>query len=135
MKSLFDTLNIVYGEQEKRGFFKLNAMSLAFTVGGIVFILAALGGIVAVPVLLQNVGLSNVADLLLRIGRWPALFVVLALALACIYRFGPKRRRGGDGSLGAVRPQPCSGCRHPDCSPSTRPTSEASKRTTAHWAP
>ena len=34
MKSLFDTLNIVYGEQEKRGFVKLNAMSLGFTVGG-----------------------------------------------------------------------------------------------------
>lgn len=28
MKSLFDTLNIVYGEQEKRGFVKLNAISL-----------------------------------------------------------------------------------------------------------
>lgn len=91
MKSLFDTLNIVYGEQEKRGFFKLNAMSLGFTVGAIVFILAALGGVVAVPVVLQYVGLSNAADLLVRIGRWPALFVALALALACIYRFGPSR--------------------------------------------
>ena len=35
MKSLFDTLNIVYGEDEKRGFVKLNAISLLFTVGGI----------------------------------------------------------------------------------------------------
>ena len=32
MKALFDTLNIVYGEQEKRGFLKLNAMSLGFTL-------------------------------------------------------------------------------------------------------
>ncbi|MBR1004435.1 MULTISPECIES: YihY/virulence factor BrkB family protein [Bradyrhizobium] len=91
MKSLFDTLNIVYGEQEKRGFFKLNAISLGFTVGGIVFVLAALGGVVAVPIALQFVGLSNAADLLIRIGRWPALFVALALALSCIYRFGPSR--------------------------------------------
>ena len=91
MKSLFDTLNIVYGEQEKRGFFKLNAISLGFTVGGIVFLVAALGGVVAVPVVLQFVGLSNAADLLIRIGRWPALFVALALALSCIYRFGPSR--------------------------------------------
>lgn len=53
MKSLLDTLNIVYGEQEKRGFFKLNAMSLGFTVGGIAFVLAALGGVVVIPVVLQ----------------------------------------------------------------------------------
>ncbi|MEY9418004.1 uncharacterized BrkB/YihY/UPF0761 family membrane protein [Bradyrhizobium japonicum] len=49
MKSLFGTLNIVYGEQEKRGFLKLNAMSLGFTVGGIAFILAALGAVVVIP--------------------------------------------------------------------------------------
>ena len=92
MKSLFDTLNIVYGEQEKRGFVKLNAISLGFTVGGIVFVLAALGGVVVIPVALQYLGLSNAADLLVRIGRWPALFVALAVALACIYRFGPSRQ-------------------------------------------
>lgn len=91
MKSLFDTLNIVYGEQEKRGFIKLNAMSLGFTVGGIAFIMAALGAVVVVPVMLQHLGLSNAADLLIRIGRWPALFVVLALVIACVYRFGPSR--------------------------------------------
>ena len=92
MKSLFDTLNIVYGEQEKRGFLKLNAMSLGFTVAGIAFVLAALGAVVVVPVVLQYVGLSNAVDLLIRIGRWPALFVALALGLACIYRFGPSRQ-------------------------------------------
>jgi membrane protein len=91
MKSLFDTLNIVYGEEEKRGFVKLNAMSLLFTVGGIAFILSALGSIVVMPVVLNYVGLSDAADLLLRIGRWPAMFVVLTLALAVIYRYGPSR--------------------------------------------
>ncbi|MET4173716.1 membrane protein [Bradyrhizobium sp. LA6.1] len=92
MKSLFDTLNIVYGEQEKRGFFRLNAMSLGFTIGAIVFVLAALSGVVVVPVVLQYVGLSNATDLLIRIGRWPVLFVALALAISCIYRFGPSRK-------------------------------------------
>jgi membrane protein len=49
MKSLIDTLNIVYGEQEKRGFVKLNVISLCFTISGVVFMLAALGSIVVVP--------------------------------------------------------------------------------------
>jgi membrane protein len=91
MKSLFDTLNIVYGEEEKRGFVKLNAISLLFTVGGILFVVAALGAIVVIPVALKYIGLSEAADLLLRLGRWPAMFVVLTLALAVIYRYGPSR--------------------------------------------
>lgn len=91
MKSLFDTLNIVYGENEKRGFLKLNAMSLAFTLAAIALVLAALGAVVVLPVVLNYLWVSNFADLLIRIVRWPAMFLVVALALACIYRFGPSR--------------------------------------------
>ena len=32
MKAMFDALNVVYGEREKRSFIKLNALSLAFTL-------------------------------------------------------------------------------------------------------
>lgn len=91
MKSLFDTLNIAYDEEEKRGFVKLNATSLCFTVGGVLFVLAALGAIVVVPVILNFVGLSDAGDLLLRVGRWPAMYLILTFALAVIYRFGPNR--------------------------------------------
>lgn len=91
MKSLFDTLNIVYGEKEKRGFLMLNAVSLSFTLAGILFVLAALGAVVVIPVVLNFVGLSNFADLMLRIARWPAMFVAVALAFALIYRYGPSR--------------------------------------------
>jgi len=91
MKSLFDTLNIVYGEEEKRGFFKLNAMSLCFTILAILFVVAALGSVVAVPVILDYVGLPKAGDLLLRIGRWPAMYLVITFALAIIYRFGASR--------------------------------------------
>lgn len=91
MKSLFDTLNIVYGEHEKRGFLTLNVVSLSFTLAGIVFVLAALAAVVIIPVALNFIGLSNFADLMLRIARWPAMFVAVALALALIYRYGPSR--------------------------------------------
>jgi membrane protein len=91
MKALFDTLNIVYGEHEKRGFLKLNAMSLGFTLAGIAFILSALAAVVVVPVVLDYLGLSNAADLLIRIARWPAMFLALAIGLSFIYRFGPSR--------------------------------------------
>jgi len=91
MKSLFDTLNIVHGEEDSRSFIRLNALSLAFTVGGVLFMLAALGSIVAVPVILSYVGLSEGGDLLLRVGRWPAMFLILTIVLAVIYRYGPDR--------------------------------------------
>jgi membrane protein len=91
MKSLFDTLNIVYGEKEKRGFLKLNALSLAFTLAAIAFVLSALGAVVVLPVLLNYLWLSDFADKFVRIVRWPAMFLVVALALAGIYRFGPSR--------------------------------------------
>jgi membrane protein len=92
IKSLFDTLNIVHDEEEKRGFLKLNAISLLFAVGGVMFVVAALGSIVVVQVILNYVGFSDWEDLLLRLGRWPAMFLVLALALAIIYRYGPNRQ-------------------------------------------
>jgi membrane protein len=91
MKSLFDTLNIIYGENEKRGFVKLNAVSLSFTLAGILFVLVALGAVVVLPVALKYLGLSDFADLLLRIGTWPALFLIITAALAVIYRYGPSR--------------------------------------------
>jgi membrane protein len=91
MKSLFDTLNIVHDEEEKRGLIKLNAVSLCFTIGGVLFVVAALGSIVAVPVALNYVGFSGWGDLLLRVGRWPAMLLVLTFALAVIYRYGPSR--------------------------------------------
>jgi membrane protein len=91
MKSLFDTMNVVYGEREKRGFVTLNAVSLGFTLVAILFVLLALSAVVVVPVVLQYLSLSDAADFLVRIARWPALFVGLTLSLACIYRFGPSR--------------------------------------------
>jgi membrane protein len=91
MKGLFDTLNIVHGEGEKRGFVKLNAISLCFTIGGVLFVIAALGSIVVVPLVLDYLGYSDRSDLMLRAGRWPAMFLVLTLALAIIYRYGPSR--------------------------------------------
>src|SRR5262249_50568003 len=52
MKALMDALNVVYEEKEKRGFIKLNLVSLAFTAGAIVSLLLALGTVVVLPLVL-----------------------------------------------------------------------------------
>jgi membrane protein len=93
IKSLFDALNLVYNEEEKRGFIKLNLMSLTFTAIAIVFALFGIAALVVLPVALNYIGLGGATDLIFRIGRWPILFVLVALALALIYRYGPSRSK------------------------------------------
>lgn len=47
MKAIIDALNVVYDQKEERGFFKLYAISLFFTLGGLIAILTAIGLVVA----------------------------------------------------------------------------------------
>jgi membrane protein len=92
MKAIIDALNVAYDEKEKRGFLKLNAISLAFTFAGLVGVLIAIGCVVALPIVLSTIGLGSISDALLRIGRWPALVILLLTGLAVLYRYGPSRR-------------------------------------------
>jgi membrane protein len=91
IKALFDALNVVYDEHEKRGLVALNAVSLAFTTGIIVFLLLATVGVVILPPALAAIGLGGAVDIAVRTLRWPLLFVLVAILLALVYRFGPSR--------------------------------------------
>ena len=91
VKAIFDALNIVYGEDEKRGFLKLNAITLSVTLGIVAFILLTLAAIVAIPVALAYIPLPGVTALGVRIGRWPILFALVTMALAVLYKYGPSR--------------------------------------------
>ena len=94
MKAIFDALNVVYEEDEKRSFIRLNLTSLAFTVAGLASILAMIGGVIAVPLALQRLGLGERGEWILSLGRWPALLGLLLIALAVLYRFGPSLSHG-----------------------------------------
>jgi membrane protein len=91
MKAVFDALNIVYDEDEKRSFVWLNVQSLAFTLGAIAFVLIALAGIVVVPIILDYVGLGSSLEWLLSLARWPVLLIAVVAGLAVLYRYGPSR--------------------------------------------
>jgi membrane protein len=91
IKALFDALNAVYQEKEKRGFIRLNAVTLSFTIATIAFLLIALAAVVALPVILNYLPLPGVTGLLLEVARWPILLVLVAFGLTLIYRYGPSR--------------------------------------------
>src|SRR4051794_13682541 len=92
VKAIIDALNIVYEEREKRGFIRLNLLSLAFTASAIVALLLMVGAVVALPLLLDHLWLGAKAKMVLSLGRWPLLFALLVLALGVLYRFGPSRQ-------------------------------------------
>lgn len=89
IKALFDALNVVYRERERRSFLKLNAVTLAFTVAMIAFLIVAMAGIVVVPVILDF--LPPIGQTIVDFARWPMMAVIVALSLALIYRYGPCR--------------------------------------------
>jgi membrane protein len=91
IKSLFDALNVVYHEHEKRSFLKLTLISFVFTLGTIGFVIVALFTVVAVPIILNFVGLGFASADLLALARWPVMFLVVGTALSIIYRYGPSR--------------------------------------------
>jgi hypothetical protein len=90
MKAIFDALNVVYEETEKRSFLRLNLTSLAFTVAALAAILAMIGGVIAVPLALQRLGLGERGEWIVAVGRWPALLCLLLTALAVLYRTEPR---------------------------------------------
>jgi membrane protein len=92
VKAVIDALNVVYEEREKRGFVRLNLLSLAFTTGGIAALLLMVSAVVAVPLALDHVGLAPHSQAIISLMRWPLLLAILLIALALLYRFGPSRR-------------------------------------------
>ncbi|MCK8482580.1 YihY/virulence factor BrkB family protein [Aliiroseovarius sp. S2029] len=90
--TLCDGLNIVYSEEEKRGFFLRNATFLSLTILLMLGILIAIVVIVALPLALEFLSLDPIADLATRIGTWGLLIVLTIAGLSVLYRFGPSRR-------------------------------------------
>ena len=93
VKAIFDALNVVYDEDEKRGWIKLNAISLSFTFAGVVVLILILAAVVALPLVLAFVGFAAQQQAgWLSLLRWPVMFALVVFGLAVLYRYGPSRQ-------------------------------------------
>jgi membrane protein len=90
--ALFDALNVVYKEREKRSLLRLYTTSLAFTFMAIAFLPLAISAVVILPIFLNLFGLGTWEEHILAAARWPFLFVSAVIALSVVYRYGPSRR-------------------------------------------
>lgn len=88
-------LNIAHGVRETRGFFRLRALALLFALGGLVVVAAGLAVVAAVPVVLDVIGADSFTRVVVNLVRWAGGVIVVTLALAVLYRFGPNRGRNG----------------------------------------
>ena len=90
--ALFDALNIVYKEREKRSLLRIYLLSFVFTLGFIGLAWPRSPRSWLCLSTLTLVGLGAWSEQLIAAVRWPALLAIAALALSLLYRHGPSRR-------------------------------------------
>jgi membrane protein len=89
--ALIQGLNIAYDEEEKRGFFKLQAVALLLTLIAVVGAVVAIGLVAVLPPVLQAMHLGDVTETVATFARWPILVGGFMVALAVLYRYAPSR--------------------------------------------
>ncbi len=92
IKAIFEALNVAYSKNERRSFLKLNVVSFAFTLSGLLFGIILIAALGIIPRLLTLIGLDGWNALLVSVARWPLTAAVVAGAISIIYRFGPDRQ-------------------------------------------
>lgn len=95
MKSAITAINIAYDEKEERGFFKLRALALLFTLGAILVVLLSLALVAVLPALFDWIGLGETGQIVIAYGRWPLMALLVMASLAILYRYGPCRDKPG----------------------------------------
>ena len=93
VKSLIEGLNIIYNEDEKRGFLKLNLLAFALTLALIFIMIGTLGLLVVYPVVVEAFGFNSIVQALVSLARWPLLALVAVIGMAILYRYAPSRDR------------------------------------------
>ena len=92
VKALMAGLNVAYEEKERRGFVRLNGLSLAFTLGSIGMAMLMVATVVVLPIILGTMGLGAFTGVLWL--QWPILILTTMGALSVLYRYGPSRPHG-----------------------------------------
>lgn len=91
MNRLIEAVNIVYDQEETRGFVALRGLSIVFTLGAIAFAAVAIGAITAWPAILSALEAPGELRWVLTLAIWPVVGFALMVGLAVLYRYGPDR--------------------------------------------
>ncbi|MFZ1108383.1 MAG: YihY/virulence factor BrkB family protein [Rhodomicrobium sp.] len=90
--SMMGALNVVYGREETRSFWRINLVAIMFTIAAVCVLVFNIYAVIAVPHVLNALGLKELPNSVLHTFRWPVLTAIMVLSLALIYRYGPDRK-------------------------------------------
>ncbi len=91
--TLISVFNLAYRERETRSFLHYQTVVSAVTAATCLFGLLAFALIAILPLATGALPLGPEIRTVVYFGRWPALAVLMTLALAAVYRFAPSRSR------------------------------------------
>lgn len=92
-KAIMEAMNIIYEEDDKRGFFKKNFMALGMTFLAIVLGILALGVIVVIPAITNLFNFGQAIEMGFTVASWVILLGLFSFFLSFAYRFGPDRQK------------------------------------------
>ena len=104
VQNLMTAVTTAYEQKETRGFLKLRAQALLFTVVALVLAVLMIGAVGVVPPVLARALGSGPTRYLLLVVEYAIVFVLVVAVIAALYRFAPANRPSGWrwASFGAV---------------------------------
>jgi membrane protein len=91
MQNLVSAVNTAYDEDEKRNFVKKRLRALIWTFGAIIFMVIMLAIVAVLPPVLEQLFGSGAVRWVIQILGYIVLFLIVAFALAILYRYAPDR--------------------------------------------
>lgn len=92
-KAVMEAMNIIYEEEDNRGFFKKNILALGMTFLAILMGILALGVIVLIPALTNMFNFGPAIEVGATAASWLILLALFSFFLSFAYRYGPDRQR------------------------------------------
>jgi membrane protein len=92
MSTFITALNIAYGEEERRSFFRFQAMAFGLTGLAVVFAVLSIALIGVLPAAIDFLPFGSFGKTIASVVRWPVLLVLMTIGLAAIYRYAPSRK-------------------------------------------
>jgi membrane protein len=92
IQNLINATNRSYDVDESRGFLKVKLLSLALTLGGLALAFTLMPLLLVTTDFLTSIGMSGAIATTIVWLRWPLILVIITIALAAFYRYGPDRQ-------------------------------------------
>lgn len=90
-RALFEAMNVAYHETEKRGFIRVNLLTLAATLASAIAATIVLSAVLLIPVILGFIPVGGDLGWLVRLLGYLAMLAVYVTGIAALYRWGPSR--------------------------------------------